>query len=445
MELLEFAEHADTRIGSRSGGQRKRVAVAMELLSDPHLLMLDEPTAGLDEGLDRVMMRLLRRVADAGRAVLLVTHSTANLALADAVLALDSAGRMAYCGDPAGMLPAFSAASHAETMQTLRSAAAEEPARPGTRTRRRGPARPTCVREPVEGRAAEPPVVGRLDLGTVHCSRVLIAREFRRMAATPLTMARALILLPLLTCALTAWADDRGLAGWPGAPNRMQGAALAALITSMAFFAMALSFSTIVGDRDVIEREHRWGVPPTAVVLAKAVTLLGPVILQASVTTTVYLSVRPAPDHVIRGWPVGVVIGGLLALLGIASMSLGLLISAASRSLERAVFLLMGTTAVLVVMTGLLVPLGAPKEMGGQTLAAVGQFTPTRWGTAAIAAYIGFVPVEVLDAGGKVATDRLWAQDVQHVLTAGASLLVLAVLFGLVAANLLVRQSRRRR
>lgn len=64
---LELTEHRDTRIDKLSGGQRKRVSVAMELLTGPSLLILDEPTSGLDPALDRHVMAMLRRLADAGR------------------------------------------------------------------------------------------------------------------------------------------------------------------------------------------------------------------------------------------------------------------------------------------------------------------------------------------------------------------------------------------
>jgi ABC-type multidrug transport system ATPase subunit len=464
LQLLEIGEQASTRIGELSGGQRKRVAVAMELLSDPLLLMLDEPTSGLDEGLGRVMMLLLRRVADAGVAVMVVTHSSENLALADTVLALGSTGRAAYCGAPAGLLDALGARSYAEAMQVLRVA-------PGVQRRRRAAGRAHA--RPVNranARRAEPePRVGpggtagepaartaahpdgssgtgtQADLGIVHCTRVLTARELRRMLATPLIVARGLLLLPLLTVLLTAWADDQGLAGGAEQPNRMQGAALSVMITCITFFAMALSFSTIVGDRDVIDREDRWGVPPAAVVLSKGLALLGPVVVQTVVTMTVYLSVREGPDHALAGAPVRLVLGASLGLLGVAAMCLGLVISAASPRLDRAVFLLMGTIAVLVVLTGLLIPLWHPSGVGGHTLSMVSQFAPTRWGTAAVAAHIGFVPIEMLDRGIRTTPDPWWVQDRNHVAGAWLSLVVLALTYGLVAAQLLTRQSRRRR
>jgi ABC-type multidrug transport system ATPase subunit len=437
LELLDLLPQADQRVGFLSGGQRKRVAVAMELMSSPRLLVLDEPTAGLDEGLDLVMMNLLRKVADAGTGIIVVTHSTANLQVADAVLALGKDGRMAYCGPPGGMLSAFRSGTHAEAMQALRSGA--RPVNSGTS----GPGGERADQSPLH-----PEVEASLDepeLGLRRATSILFRREVRRMLSSPLTLARGVLLLPLLTVVLTAWAADRGLAGTLEDPNRMQGAALSVLITCTTFFAMALSFSSIVGDRAVIEREFRWGVPATGVVLSKGLSLIIPVLIQITVTVTGYLLWRPGPDTPLEGVPSWLVIGTGLAALGLSAMALGLLVSAAAPRLDRAVFGLMGAIALLVVLTGLLIPLGNPSSVGGDVLSALSQVTPTRWGTAVITAEIGYVPNEVLDVGGTVSDDPLWGHDFQHVGVALAALASLGVSYLLVASELLVAQSRRRR
>jgi energy-coupling factor transporter ATP-binding protein EcfA2 len=66
-----------------SGGQRKHVSIAVELLANPKLFFLDEPTSGLDPGLDKTMMNLLRELANQGRTIILVTHATSNLEVCD--------------------------------------------------------------------------------------------------------------------------------------------------------------------------------------------------------------------------------------------------------------------------------------------------------------------------------------------------------------------------
>ena len=88
-----------TRIKNLSGGQRKRISIAAELLADPKLLYLDEPTSGLDPGLEKKMMHTLRHMADQGRTVVLITHATVNILQVDHV-AFISQGRLVYFGPP---------------------------------------------------------------------------------------------------------------------------------------------------------------------------------------------------------------------------------------------------------------------------------------------------------------------------------------------------------
>ena len=100
LEELEMTNHLDTRVDKLSGGQRKRASVALELLTGPSLLILDEPTSGLDPALDRQVMTMLRQLADAGRVVLVVTHSLTYLDVCDQVLLLAPGGKTAFYGPP---------------------------------------------------------------------------------------------------------------------------------------------------------------------------------------------------------------------------------------------------------------------------------------------------------------------------------------------------------
>jgi ABC transport system ATP-binding/permease protein len=99
LQDVEMSEHRATLVDNLSGGQRKRVSIGSELLADPSLFFLDEPTSGLDPGLEKKMMYTLRRLADGGRTVVLVTHATANIDQCDLV-AFMSAGRLVYYGPP---------------------------------------------------------------------------------------------------------------------------------------------------------------------------------------------------------------------------------------------------------------------------------------------------------------------------------------------------------
>lgn len=104
---LDLIERKDVPIGRLSGGQLKRVSIGVELLTKPRLFFLDEPTSGLDPGTEYEMMRLLRRLADQGRTVVLVTHATKNVNLCDKVIFLARGGHLAFFGPPEEALSYF--------------------------------------------------------------------------------------------------------------------------------------------------------------------------------------------------------------------------------------------------------------------------------------------------------------------------------------------------
>ena len=107
LEDVDLADKIDEPISKLSGGQKRRFALALALLREPQLLLLDEPTAGLDPAAEADIMRLLRRIADQGRTVLCATHVLGNLNQCDKVLVLANKGRQAFDGTPARALAFF--------------------------------------------------------------------------------------------------------------------------------------------------------------------------------------------------------------------------------------------------------------------------------------------------------------------------------------------------
>src|SRR6266852_2353030 len=121
-EVLEDVEMTGRRkllVSKLSGGQRKRVSIALELLANPSLFFLDEPTSGLDPGLDRKMMFLLRKLADKGHTIVLVTHATNNINACDYVCFLCQGGRLAYYGPPNEAKTYFGKTDFAEIYSAL--------------------------------------------------------------------------------------------------------------------------------------------------------------------------------------------------------------------------------------------------------------------------------------------------------------------------------------
>ena len=73
-ELLGLSREMDTMVGRLSGGQRKRLSIAVELVGDPTIFFLDEPDSGLDGVMARALMDNLRSIADLGKMVVVITH-----------------------------------------------------------------------------------------------------------------------------------------------------------------------------------------------------------------------------------------------------------------------------------------------------------------------------------------------------------------------------------
>ncbi len=107
LEDLDLLERKDTPIHRLSGGQIKRVSIGVELLTKPGLFFLDEPTSGLDPGTETAFMHLMRRLADQGRTIVMITHATKNVMLADKVVFLARGGYVAWFGPPEEALAYF--------------------------------------------------------------------------------------------------------------------------------------------------------------------------------------------------------------------------------------------------------------------------------------------------------------------------------------------------
>jgi len=107
MEDLDLKHRNDLQISRLSGGQQKRVSIGVELLTKPGLFFLDEPTSGLDPGMETELMRLMRWLADQGRTIVMITHATKNVMLADKVVFLARGGYLAWFGPPEEALAYF--------------------------------------------------------------------------------------------------------------------------------------------------------------------------------------------------------------------------------------------------------------------------------------------------------------------------------------------------
>jgi ABC-2 type transport system ATP-binding protein len=129
LDTVELTARAKDRVGGYSHGMRQRLGIAAALVRDPRLLLLDEPTTGLDPGGMRDMRRLVRRLAGQGITVLLSSHLMGEVEeLCDRV-AIVRTGRVVYEGSLADLLASTAGRYALRTTDDVRAAAlaAERP------------------------------------------------------------------------------------------------------------------------------------------------------------------------------------------------------------------------------------------------------------------------------------------------------------------------------
>jgi ABC-type Mn2+/Zn2+ transport system ATPase subunit len=434
---LDLAGCASQRVAELSGGQRRRLSVALELITDPTLLILDEPTSGLDDGLDRRLMDDLASLARGGCTVVVVTHSTAHLHVASDVLALSapsrtghpdqSAAQIGYFGHPRELVNSFAGSSTADVMDALRRGETSQ------QTGAQATGSPSATDAPWAP-ADLPPARARTRPTFRSAFAVSLGRETLRLRLRPRWLVNLSVIGPALATAVAAYGGLDGLAGSARHPNAHLGASMTVISVCLSFLAMALSLTCVVNDREVIRRERRWGVSPVAAVLARAASRLPAAVGQAATATGVLAVAGKLPAYHVGHTPVGVGVFLILSALTITSMFLGLLIGAIAPSTEHAVGTMCATLATMVILSGLVIPLGQPTGLQ-HLLSGLSDLTPTRWAIAGLGAQVDIGHITA------VPPDGIWVHDPGHALVPFAALLAMSLLI-LLAACLVVSRDR---
>lgn len=109
IDFLELRSHADVPVKKLSGGFQRRLAVALSLINGPELLILDEPTTGLDPAVRLALWGRIRELRNAGTTVLITTHYMDEAQRLCDEVAVVSAGKVIRSGNPAALIAALAA------------------------------------------------------------------------------------------------------------------------------------------------------------------------------------------------------------------------------------------------------------------------------------------------------------------------------------------------
>jgi ABC-type multidrug transport system ATPase subunit len=419
LEELDLTKHADTRVDKLSGGQRKRASVALELLTQPSLLLLDEPTSGLDPALDRQVMLMLRQLADAGRVVLVVTHSVSYLDVCDQILLIAPGGKTAFNGPPSQVGAALGTTNWADIFANVGADPDEANRRFVEQGGRRdsqapGPESPADLGEPVPSNLLR-------QLST-------IARRQIRLVISDRGYSAFLAALPFLTgaVALTVKGPHPGLG--PADPLGLAPTQPQYIMVLLNFGAVlmgtSLTIRDLMGERPIFRREQAVGLSTMAYLLAKVSVFYAFAIAQAAVAVFIVRLGKGAPtahppffDN--ATFSLFVTVAGTC----IASATLGLVLSAVAQSNEQIMQLLAGSIILQLVLAGGMIPV-----TGRAGLNQLSWLTPARWGYAAGASSIDFP--DLVKVKQIPTNDPIWQHSKHIFLFDMAMLAALSLLYG---------------
>ncbi|MET7770017.1 FHA domain-containing protein [Nocardia sp. NPDC005366] len=421
LDELGLSRHSDTRIDRLSGGQRKRVSVALELLTKPSLLFLDEPTSGLDPGLDKTVMEMLSGLAHDGRTVIVVTHSVANLDCCDRLLVLVPGGKLAYYGPPAEGLQQFGQSTWAEVFQAFdreedRDWAGEFRDSPRFESYVAAGLTDDVGSTEVQRPPAPPPPAPQSKLSQLST----LCRRYLAVIASDRSYLALLGVMPLLLGGLIAAVPSgEGFTGAPGT-NTDAPTKLMILIFGACFVGTGNSIREIVKEQTIYSRERAAGLSAGVYLMSKVLVLGVITVLQAAVLFVIgTLGESLPPTGIFTSVELELILA--MSLLGIASLALGLLVSVSVNTSEKTLPLLIVLSMAQLVLTG-----GLVRLPGTPVLQQLSYLSPSRWGYGAGAASLDLDTLSPHDG----APDPLW----KH--TMGTWLLDMGVVAGLAAVFL---------
>jgi ABC transport system ATP-binding/permease protein len=353
LEQVGLSHRANTPIGKLSGGERKRAALAAELLGDPVALFLDEATSGLDPATEKEMMELFLREARSGKTVICITHFPDNVSLCDKVVVL-ARGLLIFYGTPAELLAHF----HIHTISELYPKLTVDPS-----AFRQPQLQSNKIWSDSSAVTARPPLAKVP--GALAQTAILAARYVQLLALDARNLTLLLLQAPVIALVIGATFGNIAVDySEQHAADLKQVAFL--LIMAVLWCAGTNGVREIVKERPIFLHESRYGLNDTSYFISKFL----PLGFLGVIQTILLLLLLGRITDLVGDWSSHFVV---LSLLALAATAIGLCISAAVTTSERAM------TFLPVVLIGLAVLSGGLARLRGWTKLPAYVFDPAFW------------------------------------------------------------------
>lgn len=437
-------------ISKLSGGQRKRVSIALELLAQPSVFFLDEPTSGLDPGLDRKMMLLLRKLADQGHTIVLVTHATNNIiSNCDYVCFLCQDGRLAYFGPPDEAMTYFGQSDFADIYSALEPTDTDPDVPKSAEARFKASQEyQRYVAAPLHTRTASrtsnlPAPTGdtRLKRGNPGKQFALLSRRYIELILNDRgTLYILLLQAPIIGAILLLIINS--LLGTDTFTNTLPppGANAEKTLFIMAFAAVLFGSSNaareIVKEVEIYKRERTVNLGIVPYMLSKVVVLSILCLFQCAVLVLMVNWISPFQQGIDGFLPPTLSIYITMCLTAITGLMMGLTVSALAPNSDRATTFIPIILIPQVIFSGILFKLdGGPAQFIGGLFAA-------RWAMIGMGSTINLCGPDLPDGSSPcpnvIASDSFSFQhNAGHVLLSWFILVIMIIVFGCATAYFL--------
>ena len=361
LEDVEMSQRRKVVVSRLSGGQRKRISIAVELLVKPNLFFLDEPTSGLDPGLDKRMMFLLRRLADQGRTIVLITHATTNITICDKIVFMGPGGRLCFYGPPQQALDFFEVKEFADIYSKLEQNGPEWEARFRSSIffqqyvlQRLSELPPAQVNSPTRQKASAPRSSNWRQFW------ILTRRYAELVIRDRVNLLVLLLQAPIIGFILALVAGDNIFANGKSPANAQQ------VLFIMAIAAVWLGTSNaareVTKETPVYLRERLVNLRVAPYILSKVAVLSLLCLLQSVILAgAVMLRAGAPPTGALMSPVLEMIIGVWLTTLG--GLGMGLLISALASNVDKAASIVPIILVPQIILAGIIFPLSGPSQV----------------------------------------------------------------------------------
>ncbi len=382
LDKMDLTALRTAKAGTLTAEQRKRASLAVELLTDPSLLVLEEPTAGLEPEAAHKITATLRQLADDGRVVLVATTTPTELDACDQVVVLTPTGITVFAGAPSQIGPQLGTTDWATIVQRARTDPYGAHDEFLARQQEPPPPEPPAVSATPTAPSLQRNVLHQIIISARRQAWMMIGdqRYFIFLAILPVLFGAISLLIP----------GDAGLGLASRYGNNPDQAVtiLTALSIGAVVMGTALGIRDLFGEQRIFRREQAHGLSASAFLAGKAIVYSLIAVVQVAVITIVATVGQSAPTHgaVLLGHnklEASVELFIALAATAIVSSLVALALSSLATYSEQVVLIAVLIVLISLVFAGALFPIS-----GRFPLEQIAGLVPSRWGFAATASTV---------------------------------------------------------